>query len=166
MTAVSELLATDALNAWVADGISVTLAGVKATLTGGTSNTVPLAEAEKSTTLVAVTVIDCAVLTEAGAVYKPVAEMVPMAGLRAQVTVALEDPLTTAVKAWLCDDDRATAAAGLSETLTEKIEYAPTVTMLLIPPATAIARMVMESDTVRGPEYNVEVVEGVLPSVV
>ena len=68
VTAVFELPATVVVNAWVCDGVSVTLPGVNATLTGGASDTLALAFLVESATLVAFTVMVCALEMEAGAV--------------------------------------------------------------------------------------------------
>ncbi len=61
--------------------------------------TVTLVEAERdgAATLVAVMVTVVGVVTEAGAVYRPVAEIVPTAGLRVQVTPWSAVPVTVAV---------------------------------------------------------------------
>ena len=56
VTAVFEVPATLAVNIWVCEGVSVTLPGVNATLTGGASVTLALADLVESATLVAVTV--------------------------------------------------------------------------------------------------------------
>ena len=68
VTAVLDELATVAVNACVCDGVSVTLPGVNATLTGGASDTLALADLVEFATLVAVTVTVCALEMEAGAV--------------------------------------------------------------------------------------------------
>ena len=68
VTAVFELFDTVAVKAWVCDGVRVTLPGVNATLTGGVSDTLALADLVESATLVAVTVTVCALGIEAGAV--------------------------------------------------------------------------------------------------
>src|ERR1035441_4300057 len=59
VTAVFEVPATAAVNIWVCDGVRVTLPGVNATLTGGASDTLALADLVESATLVAVTVTRC-----------------------------------------------------------------------------------------------------------
>ena len=56
VTAVFEVPATLAVNIWVCEGVSVTVPGVNATLTGGASDTLALADFVESATLVAVTV--------------------------------------------------------------------------------------------------------------
>ena len=56
VTAVLDELATEAVKAWVCEGVSVTVPGVNATLTGGASDTLALADFVESATLVAVTV--------------------------------------------------------------------------------------------------------------
>ena len=56
VTAVFELFVTAAVKAWVCAGARVTLPGVNATLTGGASDTLALADLVESATLVAFTV--------------------------------------------------------------------------------------------------------------
>ena len=56
VTAVFDVLETVAVNIWVCEGVSVTVPGVNATLTGGASDTLALADFVESATLVAVTV--------------------------------------------------------------------------------------------------------------
>ena len=68
MTAVFELFVTVAAKAWVCAGVRVTLPGVNATLTGGASDTLALADLVESATLVAVTVTVWAEEMVAGAV--------------------------------------------------------------------------------------------------
>ena len=68
VTAVFEVPATLAVNIWVCEGVSVTVPGVNATLTGGASDTLALADLVELATLVAVTVRVCALVIEAGAV--------------------------------------------------------------------------------------------------
>jgi hypothetical protein len=68
VTAVFDVPATLAVNIWVCDGVRVTLPGVNATLTGGASDTLALADLVELATLVAVTVMVCALAMEAGAV--------------------------------------------------------------------------------------------------
>ena len=68
VTAVFDVLETVAVNAWVCDGVRVTLPGVSPMLTGGASDTAALAVLVESATLVAVTVTVCALEMEAGAV--------------------------------------------------------------------------------------------------
>jgi hypothetical protein len=68
VTAVLELFDTLAVKAWVCDGVRVTLPGVNPTLTGGVSDTLALADLVESATLVAFTVMVCALAIEVGAV--------------------------------------------------------------------------------------------------
>ena len=68
VTAVFDVPVTAAVNVWVCEGVSVTLPGVNATLTGGASDTLALAVLVESAALVAVTVTVCALVIEAGAV--------------------------------------------------------------------------------------------------
>ena len=67
--------------------------------------------------LVAVTVTVCCVAIEAGAVYRPVAETVPTAGLTVHVTAVFELPVTVAVSCcvWLAIS---VAVSGLMVTAT------------------------------------------------
>jgi hypothetical protein len=59
--------------------------------------TVAVAVLVESAALVAVTVTFWGLLTEAGAVYSPAAEIVPAAGLTDQETPVLVEPVTVAV---------------------------------------------------------------------
>jgi hypothetical protein len=68
VTAVFDVPATAAVNAWVCDGVRVTLPGVSPMLTGGASDTLALAVLVESATLVAFTVTVCALAIEVGAV--------------------------------------------------------------------------------------------------
>jgi hypothetical protein len=77
---------------------------------------VALADWEESATLVAVIVIDCVVLIEDGAVYKPL-ERVPTEGLKDQVTEVFALPVTVAANWVLCDAVRV-ALKGLRLTWT------------------------------------------------
>jgi len=52
----------------------------------------------------------CALVIDAGAVYRPVAEMLPIVGLSDQITVVFDVPVIVAANAWVCDDDRVTLA--------------------------------------------------------
>jgi hypothetical protein len=56
VTAVLDEIATAEVKFWVCAGARVTLPGVNATLTGGASDTLALADLVESTTLVAFTV--------------------------------------------------------------------------------------------------------------
>jgi hypothetical protein len=68
VTAVFELPATVAVNAWVCEDVRVTLPGVNATLTGGVSEIVAVAYLVESAALVAVTVTVWALAIDEGAV--------------------------------------------------------------------------------------------------
>jgi hypothetical protein len=68
VTAVFDVLETVAVNAWVCEGVRVTLPGVNATLTGGASDTLALADLVEFATLVAVTVMVWALAIDEGAV--------------------------------------------------------------------------------------------------
>ena len=69
--------------------VTVAAAGEMLTATGGFSVTVAVVDFVGSATLVAVTVTACTAVVFAGAVYRPVAEMVPSAGLTDHVTFVL-----------------------------------------------------------------------------
>src|SRR5437899_1649784 len=69
------------------------VAGVTVTVTGERSVTAADADFDPSATLVAVTVTACCAATEAGAVYKPVALIVPAVAV--QVTPALPGSFAT-----------------------------------------------------------------------
>jgi hypothetical protein len=66
---------------------------------------VSVAEADLpgSAALVAVTVTVCCEVIEAGAVYNPPLEILPVAGLSDQETTVLLLPVTVAVNCWVCD---------------------------------------------------------------
>jgi len=68
-------------------------------------------------TLAAVAVMVVCVASEEGAVYRPVDEIVPIAGLRDQVTAVLELPVTVAVSCWVWPGERV-AAEGVTFTVT------------------------------------------------
>ena len=68
VTAVFRVLATVDVKAWVCDCPRAAVVGVNETLTGGDSDTLALADLVESATLVAVTVMVCALAIEAGAV--------------------------------------------------------------------------------------------------
>jgi hypothetical protein len=68
VTAVFDVFATVAVNAWVCDGVRVTLPGDMATLTAGVSEIVAVADLVESAALVAVTVTVCALAIDEGAV--------------------------------------------------------------------------------------------------
>ena len=63
------------------------------------------------------TVTVCNDVTDAGAVYSPALEMLPTTGLRDQLTVEFDEPVTVAVKDCVCDANRF-AVPGETVTLT------------------------------------------------
>jgi hypothetical protein len=144
----------------------VTLPGVSATLTGGASDTLELADFFESATLVAFTVTVWAFVMETGAVYKPIAEILPIVGLSDQVTAGFEAFATVAVNICVCAG-ASVALPGIRATLTgtttlkilEAIE-------LLSEALIAIALTVPESVRAIGPEYGWEASDGELPSMV
>jgi hypothetical protein len=77
---------------------------------GGVSETLAFAETPGSAMLVAVTVTVCAPRTEAGAVYRPAAEMLPTTGLSDHVTPVFDVPETAALNACDCEAARVTLA--------------------------------------------------------
>jgi hypothetical protein len=93
-------------------------------VTGGTSVTVALVDFVRSAALVAVTVTDCALVIEDGAVYRPEMEIVPTTGFRPHVTPVFEVPVTDVVNCWLCEaptetdaGDMETATGGFNVTV-------------------------------------------------
>jgi hypothetical protein len=90
---------TVAVKSCVPPPLKLTLPGVTETETVGVGFRVKVALADLpvSATGVAVIVTVCWLAMDAGAVYSPVAESVPTAGVRVQVTAVLADPVTTAV---------------------------------------------------------------------
>lgn len=90
---------TDAENCCVCDAVRVVLVGVSDTV-AGMSFIAALADLVVSAALVAVTIIVCAEPITAGAVYKPLALIVPIAGLRLQVTLVLTVPVRVGVNCW------------------------------------------------------------------
>ncbi len=119
---------TAALNCWLWEGASVAAAGLTDTEMEVVACKVMVALADWvwSAALVAFTVTVCWELIEGGAVYSPVLEMVPAAGLSDQITAGFVVPDTTAVNCWLCETVRlalvglmatATAVGGCSVTL-------------------------------------------------
>jgi hypothetical protein len=87
---------TEAVNCCVLPAVSVTVVGLRDMATG-CSVTVAAAVLVVSAELLAVTVTVCEELTDAGAVYSPLVEIVPTDGLIDQVTAVLVDPDTEAV---------------------------------------------------------------------
>ena len=144
----------------------MTLPGVSATLTGGASDTLELADFVGSATLVAVTFTVCPLVMESGEVYKPAAEMLPMAGLSDQVTAGFEALATVAVNIWVCAGARVTlpgASATLTAVSTLKILDAME---LLSESLSATALTVAELVRAIGTEYGWDAADGTLPSVV
>src|SRR5450759_3428326 len=97
VTAVLLLPVTLAVYCCVWPALNVALAGLTETLTGGTSVMLALALLVVSAALVAFTVTLCSAVTEFGAAYNPLVEIVPTAGFTDQVTPLLDEPLTVAV---------------------------------------------------------------------
>jgi hypothetical protein len=100
VTAVLFVPLTVAVNVWFCDGSKDTVDGVSETVTGGVSVTVAVADFVGSATLVAFTVTVCALLIEAGAVYRPATLRPPTAGLSDHVTAVFPVLVTVAEKVW------------------------------------------------------------------
>jgi hypothetical protein len=83
----------------------------------GVNVTVAEALLVRSATLVAVTVTVCWLAMVAGAVYEPALPIVPVFGLRLQVTAALLLPETVAVNCCVCEGVKA-AVEGVTLTVT------------------------------------------------
>ena len=92
---------TVAVNVWFCDGSKDSEDGVSETATRGVSVTVAVADLVGSATLVAFTVMVCALAIEAGAVYRPAVVMLPTTGLSDQVTTVLPVLVTVAEKVWV-----------------------------------------------------------------
>src|ERR1700682_5621099 len=116
VTAGLLLPVTVAVNCWVWETVRVAAAGETVTATG-LSVTVALADLLVSAALVAVAVTVGVAAIEAGAVYRPAAEIVPTLGLMVHVTAALLPPVTVAVNCWVWETVRV-AAAGETVTAT------------------------------------------------
>jgi hypothetical protein len=100
VTAVFVVPVTVAVNCWVWPAVSVTLGGL--TETPMTLRlTVAPPDLVASATLVAVTVTAWELVMLAGAVYRPVAEMLPTLGLIDQVAAVFVVPVTVAVNCWV-----------------------------------------------------------------
>ena len=92
------LKAAPAENCCVCEVASVTTCGLIQTVPGGVTPITALADFVASAALVAVTVRTCVELTEVGAVYSPVASMLPTpAGVADHVTDVLLLNVTVAV---------------------------------------------------------------------
>ena len=96
VTATLLLPETVALNCCVCAACNVTGPGASDTATG-TRLTVAMVDFVVSAALVAVTVIVCAELITAGAVYVPLLVILPTKGLMVQVTFVLIVPVKVAV---------------------------------------------------------------------
>jgi hypothetical protein len=142
MLHVTEVFAsavTVALNCCVPVCPSVAVPGDTVTVPGGFSVTVAVADLLVSATLVARTVTLCCVVIEAGAVYNPLALIVPLpAGVMLQVTLLLARPVTVAVNCCVPFSDSVTLV-GDTDTGTRNVTVA--VADLLVS-ATLVARTV------------------------
>ena len=94
---------------------TVGLVGVRVTDTAVTV-IVAVADFVPSATLVAVIMTLCPALIVAGAVYRPVLESAPTAGLSDQVTLVLLVPVTVAVNCWVCEAVRFTEVGPIVTT--------------------------------------------------
>ena len=99
---------TVAVNCWVFKAERFTEAGLRLTTGGGNKLTLALADWLVSATLVAMTLIVWPAPIAAGAVYRPVLETKPTAGLTDQVTLVLLVPVTVAVNCCVCEGERFT----------------------------------------------------------
>jgi hypothetical protein len=106
------------------------------TLTDGDSATVAVTDFVVSAALVAVTVTVFKPETVAGAVYNPVAEMLPRAGLSNQVTAEFPEPVTVAVNCWVWPAV-ILADVGLTVTPTEGAKVTTALAVLLASAALA-----------------------------
>jgi hypothetical protein len=118
--------------------------------------------------LVAVIVTVCGVVTKVGAVYNPDVVLIapaPVVGLRDQVTAVFVLPTTVAVN---CCVPPALTEAVAGDTVTESgmVYVAEATAELLSPLNTAIAFIVSVTRTEMALVYWVELMVGVLPSVV
>jgi hypothetical protein len=104
------------------------------TATGGTRLIIALADLVESAALVAVIVTVWAVLMLAGAVYRPLPDSVPTAGLKLQETAVFVLPVTLAVNCFVCEAVKLavsgviptlTAATGVTETVPAVVEITP-----------------------------------------
>jgi hypothetical protein len=133
---------------WIAEkAIGVEAATLRvAWIIGGTSDTIALATLVESAALVAATVTVCEVETDAGAVYRPDAEMLPSAGLSDQLTAVFEVLATAVVNAWACAGRSATlngVNAALTGNSTLKIfEATELLTEFLIATALTVAELI------------------------
>jgi len=116
VTPVLAVPVTVAANCWFCDAPSEAVVGVSETVTG-LRLMVALADLEESALLVAFTVTFCALAIGAGAVYSPLFEMVPTAGVNDHVTPVLAVPVRVAVNSWVCEAVRE-AVEGARERLT------------------------------------------------
>jgi hypothetical protein len=80
--------------------------GFTSIVTAGFSVTVVLATASGSALLLAVTTMVCWLVITDGAVYKPAAEMLPVAGAIDQVTLVSVAPVAVAVNCCVCEAKR------------------------------------------------------------
>jgi hypothetical protein len=98
VTPVLPVPPTFAVKLCVCDAVRAVVVGlIPIVTTGGVRVTEALAERAGSAWLAAVTTTLCALETEAGAVYRPLVEIVPTAGLSDQVTLLFPVPVTVAV---------------------------------------------------------------------
>jgi hypothetical protein len=97
VTAVFVEPETEAVNCCVLPAARVLVEGLIEIVTAGCRLTVAVAFLVLSAELVAVTVTVCAEVIDAGAVYRPLVEIVPADGLIAQVTAVFVEPETEAV---------------------------------------------------------------------
>ncbi len=112
LTPVLLLPVTVAVNCCDCETLKVADVGLSWIVTG-VRLIVAVADFVGSTMLVALIVTDWVLVTVDGAVYRPVLDSVPTAGLRDQVTLVFVVPVTVAVNCCVCETERL-ADAGVT----------------------------------------------------
>ena len=153
VTCVFDEPVTVALNCWLWDESKDALAGLTVTPTAaaGVSEMTACVLPADFPALAAVTVTVCALVMDAGALYRPAAEIVPTAGLTLQVTDGVGDPGTEAVNDWLWDGDRDTWLGVTSSLLDALGLNAAMAVELLISSVIETAVIVSVDESTRGP---------------
>ena len=104
LTAVLVAPVTVAINCWVCEAVRVAEGGLTLTATGvpgGVNVTTAVPYFVVSAALVALMVTVCVDVIEEGAVYRPVEDMLPAAGLIDQVTAVLVVSVTAALNCFV-----------------------------------------------------------------
>jgi hypothetical protein len=110
VTPVLEVPVTLAANCIVCDLDRLTEVGLMVNDAAGTRVIIAVADTVELVKLVAVTMTCCVALMLDGAVYKPVAESVPVLGFMLQVTLVWVAAAPFTTNCCVCDLDRLTAA--------------------------------------------------------